>query len=206
MKHILFLTVLVLVSCAPMEQVVEPTSEKGSQEVGERLLPSGLLEIGSPDAKTVLMLFTEHHCKYCKQFHKEQYPRLYEEFIETGDIKLQIGILPLKKYTDARRAAVGMLCSAAQGKGVAMHEMLFALGAGSEDVLISEAVTLELNVEEFTTCIRSSEADQLLTKQTEIAESLGVTLVPTFFLNGEKSVGLPYYADLRGMMRENLKN
>lgn len=188
----------------------EPASmtETGTGEalqIVERLLPSGIIEIGSREAPVVLLMFTEHHCRYCKDFYAEHFPKLHRDFIATGDVRLQISILPLRKYTQSEDAALGLLCAATQGKGIPMHELLFTLGASSRDTLLSEANTLELDTNLFTQCLDSPDTQKTLERQKSFARSLDVTLVPTFFLNGEKSVGLPYYADLRGMIENKLQ-
>ena len=226
-QRFLLLCSLVLTACAPLVPMeTEETSpfppETQAEEIGEgeqaaqaeqksaeitiveRLLPSGFIEIGDREAPLVLLMFTEHHCRYCKDFYRDHFPKLHRDFIEQGKLKLQIGILPLKKYIDSEAAAKGLLCAATQSKAMPMHELLFELGARDRDVLQTHAQNLELDTELFTQCLDSPDTQKTIDRQKSIARSLDVTLVPTFFLNGEKSVGLPYYADLRGMIEAQL--
>lgn len=220
MKTRLLCAALVLAACLPIEEPAkpQPTGPQGEvleepakitetatgAQIVERLLPSGIIEIGDREAPAVLLMFTEHHCRYCKDFQREQFPQLHRDFITQGNLRLQISILPLKKYTGSEDAALGLLCAATQGKGIPMHELLFTLGAPSRETLLSEAATLELDLNLFTQCLDSPDTLRTLERQRSFARSLDVTLVPTFFLNGEKSVGLPYYADLKGMIEEKL--
>lgn len=226
MKHfVLLIGLLGLAACTPVETSEEeplqqeqgeaidqnvtdtegvPVGEDEKLKIVERLLPSGLIEIGDRDAPLVLLMFTEHHCRYCKDFYHEHFPQLLEDFIDQGKVRLQIGILPLRKYTHSENAALGLLCAATQGKGIPMHELLFMLGAKDRETLISEAATLELDLEIFGQCLDSPDTAKTIERQKSLARSLDVTLVPTFFVNGEKSVGLPQYADLRGMIEEKL--
>lgn len=210
------IALLLLTSCVPIEKEVEveiiqqkqgevldqEILEDEDQAIVERLLPSGLIEIGDRNAPVVLLMFTEHHCRYCKDFYNEHFPKLLENFINPGKLKLQIGILPLRKYTHSQNAALGLLCAAVQGKGIPMHELLFTLGAKDRQTLLDEAATLELDQDLFVQCLESPDTEKTVERQKSLARSLDVTLVPTFFLNGEKSVGLPRYADLRGMIEE----
>lgn len=204
---------MLLVACTPVQDLEQeqPSSEQGDSieeevvedtelTIVERLLPSGLIEIGDRDAPVVLLMFTEHHCRYCKEFYRDHLPALHEDFIAQGKVRLQISTLPLKKYIHSEKAALGLLCAATQGKGIPMHELLFELGAKDRDVLLKQAATLELDRKLFIQCLDSPDTKRTVDRQKSLARSLGVTLVPTFFLNGEKSVGLPYYADLRGMI------
>lgn len=175
----------------------EDTTQSGVTIV-ERLLPTGLLEVGDRYAEVTLLMFTEHHCRYCKEFYREHFSALHRDFIDPGYLRLQIGILPLKKYKDSSAAATGLYCAAEQQAGIPMHELLFTLGASSQESLLNQAASLELNIDVFTECLTSERAALAINQQTSLARSLNVTLVPTFFLNGKKSVGLPYYADLQG--------
>lgn len=213
----LALLLLTLTACVPVQEEETVLQEEQSEVIGEeqpddnelviveRLLPSGLLEIGDRDAPTSLMMFTEHHCRYCKQFFREQFPRLHEDFIAQGKLRLQIGILPLKKYIHSERAALGLLCASTQGKGIPMHEILFKIGAKDRATLMKEAVTLELDLKLFEQCLDSPDTARTIERQRSLARTLDVELVPTFYLNGEKSVGLPYYADLRGMIESQIQ-
>ncbi len=187
------------------EQAAKQAEEPEQTTITERLLPTGLLEIGDANAPLTLLLFTEHHCRYCKEFQNKHFVTLYKDFIESRKLKLQIAILPLKKYTGSELSAIGLLCAAAQGKGIPMHELLFTLGASNTDTLMKEAATLKLDQTLFATCLTAPATAGLLELQASLARSLDVTLVPTFFLNGTKSVGLPYYPDLRGMIDAQLK-
>lgn len=189
-----------------VEAVGEQQLQDENLQIVERLLPSGLIEIGDRDAPVVLLMFTEHHCRYCKDFYHEHFPLLIEDFVTPGKLKLQIGILPLRKYIHSQNAAFGLLCGATQGKGIPMHELLFALGAKDRETLLSEAASLELDTDLFTQCLDSPDTEKTIERQKSLARSLDVTLVPTFFLNGEKSVGLPRYADLRGMIEEVIRD
>ena len=220
MKRFLILFgVLLLSACIPVEipqedplqkeqgEVIENESAKDENlKIVERLLPSGLIEIGDRDAPVVLLMFTEHHCRYCKNFYHEHFPLLLEDFINQGKLKLQIGILPLRKYIHSQNATLGLLCAASQGKGIPMHKLLFTLGAKDRETLINEAASLELNLNLFADCLDSPETLKIIEQQKSLARSLDVTLVPTFFLNGEKSVGLPQYADLRGMIKKAIND
>jgi protein-disulfide isomerase len=216
MKRFAILLGIFLTACVPLEQYAEPTVPADNAEaierqtgtgtdllIVERLLPTGLIEIGDRDAELSLLLFTEHHCRYCKEFYREQFPLLLRDYINQGKLRLQIGILPLRKYIHSENGALGLLCAAAQGKGIPMHELLFELGAKDREVLMSEAATSDLDLEMFTTCLDNPETKSILEQQKSLARSLDIDLVPTFFLNGEKSVGLPHYADLRGMIDAN---
>jgi len=110
----------------------------------------------------------------------------------------------LRKYVHSENAAMSLLCAATQGKGIPMHELLFKVGANDREAQLALAASLDLDTELFGQCLDSPDTLRTVERQKSLARSFDVTLVPTFFLNGVKTVGLPYYADLRGMIEENL--
>src|SRR3989338_9661692 len=46
----------------------------------ERVLPGGMLELGSPNAPVTVLHFTNASCEYCQRFHREIEPRLLADF------------------------------------------------------------------------------------------------------------------------------
>lgn len=171
----------------------------------ERRLPTGVLEAGDASAPLTLLVFTEHHCSYCRQFMTELFPRLKTDFIDTGILKMQVAILPLRKYPQSRDAAVGLICSAEQGQGIAMHQILFGNPNRTTDAILSYALSLKLETKVLRECMSGTGAKTLLEAQEAWAQSLNVSVIPTFFLNGEKFIGLPYYPDLKGRIEEARK-
>ena len=176
---------------------LDPSPLLGSGALPERLLQTGILAIGQENAPLTLLLFTNHSCRYCREFEEEYFPRLTEDFLRSGKLRLEIAVLPLKKYPESALAASSLFCAAAQGKGLAMHESLFDTQITRRSVIdLAETLSLDTNI--FGTCLDAPETAEVLLRQASIAEMLAMEFVPTFFLNGEKFIGLPTYADLRG--------
>jgi protein-disulfide isomerase len=76
-----------------------------------------------------------------------------------------------------------------------MHKALFASKVDTPALLDAKAKEVELDAAAFSSCIATPLAAQ---------SASAVTLVPTFFLNGEKFVGLLPYPDLRGKIETKL--
>jgi len=167
----------------------------------ERLLANGILEIGKVGSGLTLRIFAEHHAAYSKDFAEEQLPRLLSEFVANDQLKIQIVILPLQKYAGSVESAKALYCAAKQEKGLAMHELLFT----KPDALKENAETLKLDVPAFETCLRSDEVTAKVQMQKDLATQSETTLIPTFFLDDQKFVGLPYYADLQGRIEAALR-
>lgn len=182
------------------ESASEAGSASGALAVAERLTSEGMLEIGSATARHTLTVYTNHACEYCREFADNHLPRLQTEYLSRGTLKLQISILPLQKYANSTAEAAALICAARQGQGLNMHHALFALQTRTAGGIATVAKNLKLDAKVFDACIQDPATEQLLSLQVTAAAANDVTLVPTFFLDGKKSVGLPYYPDLRGML------
>ena len=180
--------------------------ETGSLLPVERLLSHGILDLGEREAPLTLLVFTEHHCDYCEEFNSEYFTRLLSDFVQPGKLRIQLASFPLKKYPQSENAAKAVLCAARQNKGLTMNNLLFERVYKDPGSAKNYAKELEMDIEAFDVCMESEEPQGILEQQKGWAQSLGVQYVPTFFLNGEKFVGLPYYADLRGRIEEALRN
>ncbi|MBI5155807.1 thioredoxin domain-containing protein [Candidatus Peregrinibacteria bacterium] len=137
----------------------------------QRVLTGGLLEIGPPSAPLTLIVFTNESCSYCKEFQDTFIPRLVADFAERGELRIVTFHFPLQKYRDSAETAATAICNV-------LH--------------------LHLTPLKLKECVKSPAMRTMLTSQKIIADALGVRVLPTFFLNGEKMTGLPAYADLRG--------
>lgn len=164
-----------------------------------RLLPTGILDIGNTEAPVTILIFTEHHSRYGREFQLEYFPRLYKDFIKTGRLRLQTVVYPLQKYINSETGAAALFCAAVQNQGWEMHESLF-LSQQTDLQTVMQIVSNnnEIDGQSFSECMDSEQTKNLLAQQKSLARSLTVFLVPVFYINGERMVGLPDYAQLRG--------
>lgn len=183
-----------------------PVAGSGSYAYSERVTPEGYLEIGAPQAALTMRMYTNHACAYCADFAKEQLPRLQEDFMAQGQLTLQIALLPFIKYPNSDAEAAALLCAARQGRGQEMHLELFALTPRTPAGIDAVAKRLALDKAAFDTCRKDPATQSLLAAQQVTTRAQGITLAPTFVLDGESTAGLPYYPDLRGMLKKASKS
>lgn len=198
------LTALLLAACtvlpplAPVEQtetgaISQASSQSSRSRVIGSLASSGTLVTGKSTAPVTLVLFTNHDCAYCKDFEYGIVPRLISDFIETDKVKMVTIPFTIQKYPESTIHARTLLCGVMSGSGKLINRQLFD------------------GLEKFpslTTCLQDEQGslESLLQAQNSLATSLEVTVVPTYFINGEKFTGLPDYADLRGQIEQAMKN
>jgi len=178
----------------------------GSGAVSERLLSSGMLEIGSAAAPLTMLHITNTSCSYCRQFARENMVRLVDDFVHNGNLRITIALMPLKKYPESRANAGLLYCATLQGKGWPMLLLLMEGATRSSQTWLRELTLQNIDIKALQACSAEKTLAENIAAQESVIGSLGVTFVPTSFLNGEKIQGVPAYPDLRGRMEKALES
>ena len=61
--------------------------------------------LGSADAAVTVVEFTDYQCAYCLRFIQQTFPKLKEQFIDTGKVRWVVRDMPLGFHKNARKAA-----------------------------------------------------------------------------------------------------
>jgi len=80
---------------------------------------------GSADASVVIVYFTDFQCGYCRKFVKDTLPKIEDQYIRTGKVRLVFRHMAIlgEASTQAARASS---CAFDQGKFWEYHDALFA--------------------------------------------------------------------------------
>lgn len=163
-----------------------------------------MTEVGAETAPVSLMLFTNAACGYCTEFHEDIFPRLLADYVRTGRVRVAVSPFLLRKYEDSADAALAQLCAARQGKGMAMHDLLFRERVGTPAYRAAIDI-LAIDQEAFTRCTADPASRMVIDARQAVAASLGITLIPSYVINGATFTGLPSYGDIRGQIEEALR-
>lgn len=154
-------------------------------------IPQEGISLGDPDAPVVLTEFADPQCPFCAEFATEVLPDLVEQYVEPGDVRMELRLLTFIG-PDSEAAARVALAAGDQGlmwdymeafyrnqgpenSGYATDEFLREIGAEVPDLDIDAAF------EE-----RQSEAiTEQLTEAQSLAGELRVNSTPTFFSSVE---------------------
>lgn len=171
--------------------------------LNERLLPGGIVEIGERDAANTLLLFTNHSCAYCRDFHEGMMPLLIDEYVREGTLKLMIVPFDIARYNESAQTAGMLLCAASQGKGAAMNDLLFTQNV-PQTTLMQQINAMGMDTTALQTCLGAQQTQDSRAAAASFARSLTVDVVPAYFINGTKYIGLPEEADMRGQIEEGM--
>jgi protein-disulfide isomerase len=147
--------------------------------------------LGPANAPVTIVEFSDFQCPYCRQAQGtlKQLMAAYE-----GKIKLVFRDFPLRTiHPQAQKAAEAAQCAAEQQQFWPYHDKLFASTNFQMDELKKFAQELELNMEQFTSCLDSSKYAAGIDADMQAGQQAGVNATPTFFVNGYPLSGAASY-------------
>ncbi len=172
--------------------VAEFVEERGSFSILSGSLYEGVYKIeglesiegghleGSASAPT-LHVFEDFECPGCAAFNIREYPELKRNFIDKGLISHSFHHFPLPMHQNAYEAAIASECAYDQGKFWEYKDRLFANQkslSGSD--LVRYASELGMDLEEFRSCRKGSEAKARVNKDREVGKGLSLPGTPAF--------------------------
>lgn len=178
----------------PREEVPAPTAVglPRLDHVEQRDAQDVLAE-GRVDAPVVMVVFSDYQCPYCAQWSTETLPGIRER-VERGEVRIEWRDLTV--YGEAsERAARASYAAAQQGAHASFHAALFDGGQHrsadelSDDALLAVARDLDLDVERFAADMSSDAAREIVERNRQLGEEIGVTATPSFVIGGTPLVG-----------------
>jgi protein-disulfide isomerase len=154
------------------------------------------LVFGPHDARVTFVVFSDYQCAYCKRLDDElrtlqaTYP---------ADVRVVIKHFPLSIHPRARIAALALLAAEMQGRGQAMHALLFANASTLDDATLQELGKQAQvpDLPRFWADIEDGFGDAKIDADLGLGERLAVTSTPTFFVNGTPQRGAKTPEQLR---------
>lgn len=167
-----------------------------------RQVASGGTPLGGAEAPVKVVVFSDFQCRYCAQSAREL-KQLRDS--APGQLAITFRHLPLEAiHPHAVAAAMASECAAEQGRFEAFHDLLFdnqqAIGVKPWTEFAAAAGVPD--TESFGRCVREERHRDRVTRDLEMAGSLGVAGTPTFMVNGRVLRGSGTSARLAELVRE----
>ena len=146
---------------------------------------------GNPDAKIKLIIYESLTCSHCANFHKNVYPKLKENFIDKGYIKIEFKNFPLDMA--ALNASKIAHCKN-DGKSDVLHFLFenqekWAQGNEIEDINsnIKKIIDTKKYGIDFEECIVNKKIeDHILEDRIEAVKKFKLNSTPTLIINNKK--------------------
>jgi protein-disulfide isomerase/uncharacterized membrane protein len=156
--------------------------------------------LGPRAAPIHLVVFSEFQCPFCAQL-APVLARLHKAY--PTDVAISFMHCPLEGHDRSLPAARASECAAAENKFWEFHDRLFEAAEDlSTDALEEHALALGLDREAYRECRVSATPTQAVRSAAQEARRLGITTVPSLFLDGRRIGGFVPFADLDRMVRE----
>ena len=153
---------------------------------------------GNPEGAVALVEFFDYRCGHCRR----SKPILDTLLAENGDLRLVYKEFPIlgPESTLAARAA---LASRAQGGYAAFHDGLMAAEGALDRALVFEiARSVGLDRERLARDMAEPAIDDLIRRNTVLADALGIDATPSFVIGEHVIRGAPSLAEFRAIIAD----
>jgi protein-disulfide isomerase len=159
--------------------------------------------IGKVSAPITIIEFSDFQCPFCARFHIETLPKIMNEYIINGQVKLVFRDFPIQSiHPNALPASVAAECANEQGKFKEMHDMLFEKqndwnNQSTDNAIITfnqYATDIELENKKFDSCLKNGKYIEEIQKDLEDGRMYGISGTPGFFV-GNNQIG---FIELKG--------
>ena len=154
--------------------------------------------LGDPNAPVVIEEYSDFGCSHCADFALGTKKLIEQEYIESGQVYLvfhSVGSLLGSPAT--LQAAEGAYCAADQNAFWPFHDLIFAnqvalfqnRNADISRTLGQFAEILDLDPDQFDTCLSERKYKDLAAQDEVDARQKGIDGTPTFIVNGVELIG-----------------
>ena len=144
---------------------------------------------GNEDATITIIEFGDYQCVNCDKWFLNEKPTITNEFLDTGKAKMYFLDFPFQG-PDSYTASESTWCANEQGKFTEYHDVLYVNQGGLEDGWASPesqkqfALDIELDIEQFNSCLDSGKFSEQVLYNKQVGISNGVDRTPVFFIVG----------------------
>jgi protein-disulfide isomerase len=204
------LTIAALVIGAVVVGVLLVTSGLLNQDRSRDLVmpevsrPAALVDartVGAADAPVTIELWEDFQCPACGMITRATEPRLLEEYVATGKVRLVYRDMAFLGQ-ESIDAAVGARAAQQLLGGDAFwrfHDLLFYNqdgeneGAFAREVLADMAVSMGIDRTAFLAALDDPDLIAAVQAETRAGAEAGISSTPTLDINGMKAAGVPTY-------------
>jgi protein-disulfide isomerase len=152
-------------------------------------------DVGGIAARVIIVEFADFGCSYCAKFNVETYPKIHEQYIQKGSVRMKMVPFVTGMFRNSREVAEASECAAEQGEFKRMHDLLYLkrkewiASRNINATVAGYAKELGLNTMLFARCVVKPEIRRRIQQHDALAQQLGINGTPTFFVNGRRVPG-----------------
>tara|TARA_B100000676_G_scaffold288571_1_gene320242 strand:- start:280 stop:855 length:576 start_codon:yes stop_codon:yes gene_type:complete len=162
---------------------------------------------GNPDAKITIIAYESLTCSHCADFHKNVYPQLKKDYLDTGLAKIEFRHFPLD--ISALNAAKISQCANNQGleilESLYLNQIDWVKGKNIDEVNTNLRKFIEkagFKID-FENCINDKETeDFVLNDRIEGSKNFEINATPTIIINDKKFEKPLNYKNLKKLLEK----
>ena len=162
---------------------------------------------GNENAKITIIAYESLTCSHCANFHKDVYPQLKKNFIDTGMVKIEFRHFPLD--IAALNASKITQCKSSEGLEIMnelyLNQQEWIKGNTAEEVNnnLEKFLTNKGFDVDFSKCINDKEIeDYVLNDRIERVKKFNINSTPTIIINNEKFEKSLNYKNLKKFLEK----
>ena len=169
-----------------------PESES-SALTATKLIENGSPIMGDPHAPITILEWGDYQCTYCYKFHQNTLNAIDDDFIKTGKVKLVFKDYPLNG-PESILAAEASHCAQDQEKYWEYHHELYKNWGGERTGWITReslnqfANTINLNMDDFNTCLDEHKYNDKVISIHEFGQEIGIDATPSFLVFNDQKI------------------
>ncbi len=171
-----------------------PESENDSKLfTTSKLIENGSPTMGDSNAPITILEWGDYQCTFCYRFHQNTLDIINDDFIKTGKVKLVFRDFPLNG-PDSILAAEAAYCAEDQEKYWQYHNELYKNWGGEKTGWITResldrfAVTVDLDLVEFNTCLDEHKYQNRVNTHYEFGKEIGIDATPSFLVFNDQKI------------------
>lgn len=165
--------------------------------------PLGERALGKPNAPVTVIEYVSLTCPHCRNFHRDVFPRLKRDYIDTGKVRFIIREFPIGRV--AGTAAIITRCVPEKKYFTLVNAFLsrqpeWVSQDVRPDAIYAVAKSSGISREAFDKCLSNQTIIDGLTKVKERGRKFRVIGTPTLFVNGQKAQGAVTFEQVKAMI------
>jgi len=180
--------------------------------VAAQPIPEGVQQngnvLGDPNAPVLVVEYGDYQCPFCKKFAIEDYPKLIQDYIQGGKVRLEFRQYPIigrnsdgsiDQSGESFHASEAAVCAQDQGYFWQMHDLLYVNSVGefkgsfTVDRLKKIAALIPaMDQATFGTCLEGGSHTQTILASVSEGTSSGINSTPSFIVGDQKISGADY--------------
>lgn len=158
------------------------------------------MALGRADAPVTIIKYMSLTCPYCRAFHRDVFPQLKREYIDTGKVRFVLRDFPIGKTSGT--ATIALRCARPE-----QYFSLYGKLLDQQASWVSQEVRLDpifavaqqvgMTRPEFDSCMQNQAMIDALKRMKDRGRTLGIIGTPNFFIQNQRVKSTLTMADIR---------